>query len=63
MGAMPKRGPIYPIFELDMPADKRQLYAKFQHPISIPAEDSVITTDGRTDMARSSYNFTLIKNI
>ena len=32
MGAMSKRGPIYPIFELDLPADKRQTYAKFQHP-------------------------------
>ena len=49
MGAMSKRGPIYPIFELDLPADKRQPYAKFQLPISIPSEDSVITTDGRTD--------------
>ena len=49
MGAIPKRGPIYPIFELDLPADKRQPYAKFQHPISIPSEDSVITTDGQTD--------------
>ena len=49
MGAMSKRGPIYPIFELDLPADKRQPYPKFQHPISIPSEDSVITTDGRTD--------------
>ena len=28
MGAMPKRGPIQPIIELDLPADKRRLYAK-----------------------------------
>ena len=52
MGAMPKRGPIYPIFELDLPADKRRLYAKFQLPISFLSEDSVITTDGRTWLDR-----------
>ena len=49
MGAMPKRGSIYPIFEPDLPADKRRLYEKFLRSISIRLDARVITTDGRTD--------------
>ena len=52
MGAMPKRGPIYPIFELDLPADKRQPYAKFWRSISICLDARVITTDRRTCLNR-----------
>ena len=52
MGAMPKRGPIYPIFELDLPADKRRLRAKFWGNISIRLDARVITTDRRTWLYR-----------
>lgn len=50
MGAIRKSWPIYAIFELELSSDPKHMNTKFQHSISIPAEDNAITTYGRTDM-------------
>ena len=63
MGAIPKYSPICPIFNTHRPTEIRSICAKFEENSSLRLDASVISTDGRTDMARSTLLVTLIKNI
>ena len=54
MGAIRKRGPILPIFNTKQTLSIENIYAKFQLSNSSRVVPIVISTDRRTDMARSS---------